>query len=109
MLQQPAEIAATERAQDFGAVFRCKSVLAASARYDRLMKMPAGREHVRESWAAHEGRVITMPVADLLHGAAKQDHGVGGLKSPPRLEGEFALALPEFDLDLAHWQARARD
>src|SRR5258708_31302576 len=90
-----------ERAQDFAASFRCKGVLAACAGYDRLMQMPAGREHIRESWAAHEGRVITVPMADLLHGAAKQHHGVGGLEPQRRLERELALAPPEFRLGRA--------
>src|SRR5260370_10413296 len=86
-----------ERAQDFATSFRCKGVLAACAGYDRLMQMPAGREHIRESWAAHEGRVITVPMADLLHGAAKQHHGVGGLEPQRRLERDLALARPRFD------------
>src|SRR5258705_13648463 len=101
MLQQPAEVKTAERAQDFAASLRCKSVLAACARYDRLMQMPSGCEHVRESRAAHEGRVITMPMADLLHGAAKQHHGVGGLKPQRRLERELALARTKFHFDRA--------
>src|SRR5258707_4823146 len=87
-----------ERAQDFAASFRCKGVLAACAGYDRLMQMPAGREHIRESWAAHEGRVITVPMADLLHGAAKQHHGVGGLEPQRPVERELALGPAEFHL-----------
>src|SRR5258708_21788132 len=94
-----------ERAQDFAASFRCKGVLAACAGYDRLMQMPAGREHVRESWAAHEGGVKTVPMADLLHGAAKQHHGVGGLKPHCRIERELTLARTEFDFDRAQPQA----
>src|SRR6478736_6444970 len=98
-----------ERAQDFAASLRCKGVLAACAGYDRLMQMPAGREYIRESWAAHEGRVITVPMADLLHGAAKQHHGVGGLEPQRRLERELALARPEFDFDRAQRQAERQD
>src|SRR5438445_4118558 len=98
-----------ERAQEFAANLRCKSVLAACARHNRLMQMPSGRERIREFWAAHEARMITVPMADLLHGAAKQHHGVGGLKPQRRLECEFALAWTEFDLDRAQRQAERQD
>src|SRR5260370_31821099 len=105
MLQQPAEITTAERGQQLTAILRCKSILAACARYDRLMQMPAGREHIRQPRAAHEGRVITVPMADLLHGAAKQHHGVGGLEPHCRREREFALSRTEFDFDRAHRRA----
>src|SRR5260370_9278098 len=105
MLQQPGEITTAERGQPLTAILRCKSILAACARYDRLMQMPAGREHIRQPRAAHEGRVITAPMADLLHGAAKQHHGVGGLEPHCRREREFALAPAEVDLYRAQRQA----
>src|SRR5260370_18064001 len=73
------------------------------------MQMPAGGERIREFWAAHEGRVKTVPMGDLLYGAAKQHHGVGGLEPFSRCEGEFALARPEFDLDRSQRQAERAD
>ena len=73
------------------------------------MQMPAGREHVRQFRPAHEGRVIAVAAADLLHGAAKQHHGVGGHEAHRRLEGEFALARAELDLDRTQRQAERQD
>ena len=80
MVEQPGQIEAAERRQSLAAVFGHEGILAACARDDRLMQMPSGGEHIRQFRAAHEGRVITVPMADLLHGAAEQHHGVGGLK-----------------------------
>ena len=105
MVQQSGEPAAAERAQHLAAVLRHESVLAAAARDDRLMQMPAGREQVREFRPAHEGGVIAMPMGDLFHGAAEQDHVVGGREPDCRLKGEFALARAEFDLDRPQRQA----
>src|SRR6202158_594992 len=99
MVQQPGKISATERAQYLAAILVHEGVLAACAGYDRLMKMPSGRDNVRKFRPAHEGRVITMAAADLLHGAAQQDHVVGRLQAHRRLESEFALARAEFDFD----------
>ena len=79
------------------------------ARHDRLMQMPAGREHIRQFRPAHEGRVIAVAMRDLLHGAAKQHHVVGGLEPLGRLEGEFALARAELDLDRPQRQAQRQD
>ena len=73
------------------------------------MQMPAGREHVRQFRAAHEGRVIAVALADLLHRAAEQHHGVGGLEPFLGCEGEFALARAELDFDRAQRQAERED
>ena len=105
MLQQPCQIAAAERAQQLAIVFRHEGILAAGARHDRLMQVPSGREHVRQFWPAHEGRVIAMAAGDLLHGAAKQHHGVGRRKPGHRRKCEFALARAELDLDRPQRQA----
>ena len=45
-----------------------------------------------------------MTLGDLLHGAPKQHHVVGGLKSSSRRKGEFALARAEFHFDRAQRQ-----
>ena len=50
-----------------------------------------------------------MAAGDLLHGAAEQDHGVGGLEPLPRRESEFALARAELDLDRAQRQTERQD
>src|ERR1700736_6125668 len=100
---------AAERGPYLAALLGGKSRLPAGPRYDRLMQMPSRCEHVRQSWTAHEGRVKTVPMADLLHGAAKQHHGVGGLKPDCRREREFALARTEFDLDRPQRQAERQD
>ena len=105
MPQQAREIMAAERAQRLAAVLGHESVLAAGARDDRLMQVPARREQVRQLWAAHEGGVIAVAAGDLLHGAAEQHHVVGGLESRLRRKGEFALARAELDLDRAQGQA----
>ena len=105
MLQQPSQILTPERAQEFTAILAHERVLAARARHDRLMQMPTGCEHVRQPRPAHEGRVIAVAMADLLHGAAKHDHGVGRLEPDRRFESEFALARAELDLDRSQRQA----
>jgi len=107
MLQQSCKIAAAERAQYRAALFRHESILAAGARDQRLMQMPAGREHTRQARPAHEGCVIAVPMADLLHGAAEQHHVVGGLQPVCRLEREFALARTELDFDRPQRQSSA--
>ena len=69
------------------------------------MQVPAGREHVRQFRPAHEGGVIAVAARDLLHGATKQHHVVGGRQPLGRRKGEFALARAELDLDRAQGQA----
>ena len=69
------------------------------------MQVPARREHVRQFRPAHEGGVIAVAAGDLLHGAAKQHHVVGGLEAGAGRKGEFALARAELDLDRAQRQA----
>ena len=69
------------------------------------MQVPAGGEHVRQFRPAHEGGVIAVAAGDLLHGATKQHHVVGGREPLGRLEGEFALARAELDLDRSQRQA----
>src|SRR5690349_8758114 len=98
-----------ECAQHLAAFLRHEGVLAACARDNRLMQVPAGSEHVWKLWTAHEGRVITVPPANLLHRATKQDHGVGRFKASRRLESEFALARAELDFDRAQGQAERED
>ena len=71
--------------------------------------MPAARHHVRQFRSAHEARVKSLPVAGLLHGAAKQHHRVGGREPDLRLESELALARPELDLDRAQRQPERDD
>src|SRR5882757_9965260 len=73
------------------------------------MQMPAGGDHIRKFRAAHEGRVIAMPVTDLFHGAAQQHHVVGRRQARRRLERELALARTEFDLDRSQRQAERHD
>src|SRR3954465_12380711 len=99
MLQQPGEILTAERAEEFTAILAHERVVAPCARHDRLMQMPTGCEHVRQPRPAHEGRVITVAMADLLHGATKHNHGVGRLEPDRRSESEFALARAELDFD----------
>ena len=50
-----------------------------------------------------------MAPADLLHGAAEQHHGVGGLQAAQRLEGELALARAVLALHRAQRQAERDD
>ncbi len=109
MLQQAGEIVAAERAQGLAVIVGHECVLAACARHDRLMQVPAGGEYVRQFRAAHEGGVIAVAMGNLFHGAAKQDHGVGGLEPLPRRKGELALARAELDLDRAQRQAERQD
>ena len=71
----------------------------------RLVQVPAARQCVLDLRPRHEGRVIALPAADLLHRAAEQHHGIGGRKAELRMEGELALARAELDLDRAQRQA----
>src|SRR5437016_11492784 len=73
------------------------------------MQVPATRHQVLKLWARHERRVITVPAADLFHGATEQHHGIGRRKSDLRLEREFALAGAELDFDGAQRQAKRDD
>ncbi len=88
---------------------RRQGVCARGALAQRLMQVPAARHHVLELWARHERRVITVPAADLFHGATEQHHGIGRRKSDLRLEREFALAGAELDFDGAQRQAKRDD
>ena len=105
VLQQSGEIGAPERAQRLAAILGHERILAARARHDRLMQVPAGREHVRQFRPAHEGRVIAVAAGDLLHGRTKQHHVVGGRQPLGRRKSEFALARAELDLDRSQGQA----
>ena len=73
------------------------------------MQVPAACKQIRQFRSAHEGGVIAVAARDLLHGAAKQHHVVGGLQALLRREGEFALARPELDLDRAQGQPERDD
>src|SRR6266516_2861879 len=73
------------------------------------MQVPATRHQVLKLWARHERRVITVPAAELFHGATEQHHGIGRRKSDLRLEREFALAGAELDFDGAQRQAKRDD
>ena len=50
-----------------------------------------------------------MTAGDLFNGRAEKHHGVGGVETELRAEGEFALTGPELDLDRAQWQAESLD
>src|ERR1044072_6585154 len=70
----------------------------------RLMQMPATRDDVRQSRAAHEGGEIAVAARNLLHRRANQDHVVGRRKADLRAERELALARAEFNFDHPQWQ-----
>src|SRR6476661_3529877 len=99
MLQQAGEVTAAEGAQQLAAILLDKSVLAAGARHDRLMQMPAGRKHIRQFRPAHEGGVIAVAPRDLFYRRAEQHHGVGRYQPLCWRKGELALARAVLDLD----------
>src|SRR5262249_13766849 len=70
--------------------------------------MPATRHEIGQLRAAHEARMIAVPAADLLRGAAEQHHGVSWIQACLRTEGEFALARSEFDFDRPKRQAESK-
>ena len=72
---------------------------------ERLVKVPAGREEVRERGPAHEGGEQTAPAADRLHRAAEDDHRVRRGESLQRAERELDLARPPLVLDRARRHA----
>src|SRR5229473_6944862 len=73
------------------------------------MQMPPARHHICHFGPAHEARVIALSPADLLYGAAEQDHRVRGRESHLRMERELALARAELDFDRAQRQPERAD
>ena len=68
------------------------------------MKVPAGREDVRQRRPAHERGEQPAPAADRLHRAAEEDHCVRRRKPLQRAEGEFDLPRAPLVLDRPRWQ-----
>ena len=69
-----------------------------------LMQTPARQRPVRNAPTAPKCHVITIAMADLLHGAAEQHHRIGGLKSEVGWKTNSHL-LGILDLDESKRQA----
>src|ERR1700692_2710960 len=78
-----------------------KDVAAAFALEQRLVQVPARGEKIRLRRPAHEACQKTMTPRELFGGGAEQDHGVSGVETALRAEGEFALARAELDFHRA--------
>ena len=61
------------------------------------MQVPAAGERVGDMRAAHEGRVITEPLTDLLDGASDQHGVVRGLEPLTAAESQLDLTRAELD------------
>src|ERR1700679_3126293 len=61
--------------------------------------MPPARHRVRKGRAAHEGRVIAMTTADLLHRVTEQDHVVRRFQTARGTKHKLDLAGTVLQLD----------